>query len=72
MQTRGADHAASFPASLGTNKSFLVLFRKKEQMKKNRLFEKRGKNFCLLGARGAAGARGPALVVSLTSPGAGI
>jgi hypothetical protein len=32
-----------------TDKSFLVLFFKKEQKKKALLFEKRSKNFCLFG-----------------------
>jgi hypothetical protein len=42
--------------SLGTRKSFLVLFFKKEAKEKALLFEKRSKNFCLLGALPAAGA----------------
>jgi hypothetical protein len=44
--------------SLGTRKSFLVLFSKKNKRKQRLLFEKRSKNFSLLGARWVQGARG--------------
>jgi len=50
-------HRRRLPMSLETRKSFLVLFFKKEH-KKKLLFEKRSKNFCLLGARGVASSRG--------------
>jgi hypothetical protein len=49
---------ASWPVGRATCARFFRGFFKKEQEKQSLLFEKRSKNFCLFGARGAAGSGG--------------
>jgi hypothetical protein len=50
-------HRGRLLVNLGTRKSFLVLFFKKEGKEKFLLFEKRSKNFARLGVGGLAGRR---------------